>query len=220
MQVLVIDDHTLFRQGLSSLLRRESSKINVSECSNCIEALEFKGKNRFFDLILLDLKLPGVSGLEAVKLIHQEYLGSRLVIISADEEPNIIKSCIEAGAMGYVPKTASFEMLELAIRKILDNGVYLPASIIQSSQGLRIKRQTGFGAKVNVSSDPVKQFTARQLAVLKLLVRGESNKRIAKQLEISDETAKTHVAAVLRILEVSNRTEAVYAAAAIGLDFE
>ena len=212
MRVLVVDDHTLFRQGLRFMLINLCQDVLVVESGSCEEACKFAGEEGTFDLILLDLQLPGISGLRAVAEIRTTFPSARLVVLSGDTSPQSVDASIEAGAMGYVPKTVTSDVLLSALRLILSNGVYLPAEI------MRAARVTDRGGASTMGGNfDATQLTERQRAVLKLLVQGAPNKRIARQLEIGEATVKTHVAAVLKALDVHNRTEAVYATAHLGL---
>lgn len=209
MRILLVDDHPLFREGLRLMLASLDAGAQILQAGSAEEALQMAPTTAPVDLILLDFKLPGMSGLEALDPIRTAYSDARLVILSGETAPAGVNASIEAGAMGYIPKTSSPEVLMSALRLVMSNGVYLPAEIMLAAQvsEQRDERQ------------PRPSLTDRQHAVLKLLVEGAPNKRIAQLLNIGEATVKTHIAGVFRALGVRNRTEAVYASARLGLQF-
>jgi len=213
MRLLLIDDHTLFREGLSLILSGLRADLMLLQAGSCEEAAELANADEQVDLILLDMKLPGVSGVAALKMIRAMFAGTRVIIVSGECTPQDVNAAIEAGAMGYIPKTSSPNLLMSALGVVMANGVYLPAEIMLAARASGIN---GNGAQANA----IVALTDRQCDVLRLLVEGAPNKRIARLLDISEATVKTHLAAVFRLLDVHNRTEAVYAAARLGLNLE
>lgn len=198
MRILLVDDHPLFRQGLKALLLPLDSELELEEAGNCAEALE-RAAAREYDLVLLDLKMPGQSGLDALAALRTMIPATPIVVLSGEDDPYTIRGAIEGGAMGFIPKSSSQELLIQALRLVLAKGVYLPATALD-----------GIDAKVP-------GITPRQLDVLRYVIHGMPNKVIARELNISDWTVKQHVSEVLHRLGVRNRTEAVYAAAKLGL---
>ena len=210
MILLLVDDHALFREGLKFLLRGLDDELVVDEAESCAAATTRQGQFTY-DLILLDLNLPGVGGLEALAAIRAAFPQTPVVVLSGEDDPRTIRATIEQGAMGFVPKSSTPEILIQALKLILAHGVYLPVSALD-----------GDAAPVphaaRESSDAVlASLSARQLEVLRCVIQGQPNKLIARNLALSESTVKAHLSAVFRALGAHNRTEAVYAAAKLGL---
>ena len=165
-------------------------------------------------LVLIDLDLPDSSGTDSLPRLRACAPEVRLVVLSADERRATVERAIELGASGFVPKTAQSDVLTQALRIILDGGVYLPAQRQALQRGTQAAQP---------EDDPVSELhdvlSARQLQVLQLLIAGKSNKLICRELGLSESTVKTHLDAIFRRLQVSNRTQAVMAAARLGLRF-
>lgn len=212
MKVLLIDDHQLFRSGLRTLLSGLQSNIEFVESNDCASAIDVANKDEV-DLVLLDLYLPGTEGFDALELIKSHYHCS-IVVLSSEDEPRVIRSAIAQGAVGFIPKSSSPEVLIAALQLVLANGVYLPPHVLSdytdSVQQLGNDRDA-------YRNDVLNQLTERQLGVLAQAARGKSNKVIARELHIAEGTVKAHLSACYRVLEVNNRTEAVYATASLNL---
>lgn len=214
MHVLLIDDHVMFRQGLMFLLSDLDESLSFSEAGNCAQALEFL-ESESINLILLDLNMPGTKGLEALNAISTAAPTTPVAVLSGEESPNLIRAVIEAGASGYVPKSSSAEILVAALQLILAGGVYLPASALNGvSAGLSLGTLSPGADEIVV---PQSLLSERQTAVLLRAIQGQTNKVIAVDLGIAEGTVKTHLSAAFKVLGVHNRTEAVYAAAKLGL---
>jgi DNA-binding NarL/FixJ family response regulator len=211
MKILLIDDHALFREGLKFLLRSLDAALEVDEAGNCAKALEYAAA-RSYDLVLLDLKMPGVEGLDALAALREAIPGIPLVVISGEDNPGVVRAAIERGAMGFIPKSSTPEVLVQALRLVLAHGVYLPPTVLDAAA----PAPTGgsHGAEGQATS---LGLTARQVDVLRCVIQGKPNKIIARELDISEGTVKAHLSSVLRAFGVRNRTEAVYAAAKLGL---
>lgn len=204
MHVLLVDDHPLFRAGLRSLLERIEPDFRVAEAESCEAALAMGESGAAeFDLILLDLALPGMNGIEGLGRLRERFATTPVVVVSASYEPAHVKQAIDRGAQGFIPKSTPPDMLMSALRLIFDGGVYIPAFAVQGEPA---------ASAVSISS-----LTSAQARVLALLVQGRSNKAIGNALHISDNTVRAHVSAILRALNVTNRTEAVHAALELGL---
>ena len=198
MKILLVDDHALFRQGLKALLLPLHAELELDEAGTCAEALAHAA-TRGYDLVLFDLKMPGQSGLDALAALRAAIPTVPIVVLSGEDDPHTIRGAIERGAMGFIPKSSSQDLMIQALRLVLAKGVYLPATALD-----------GVDAKLP-------GITPRQLDVLRYVIQGMPNKVIARELNISDWTVKQHVSEVLHRLGVHNRTEAVYAAAKLGL---
>jgi DNA-binding NarL/FixJ family response regulator len=198
MKVLLIDDHPLFRQGLRTLLLPLDAELEIDEAGACAEALE-RLATAVYDLVLLDLKLPGQSGLDALEALREAAPAAPIVVLSGEDDPRTLRGAIDRGAMGFIPKSSTQELLIQALRLVLAKGIYLPPAALD-------------GMDADLPS-----LTPRQLEVLRCVIQGLPNKVIARVLDISDWTVKQHVSEVLHRLGARNRTEAVYAAAKSGL---
>ena len=211
MNVLLIDDHALFREGLKFLLRSLDGALEVDEASDCAKALEHVAA-RSYDLVLLDLKMPGVAGLDALAALRDAIPAAPLVVLSGEDNPGVVRAAIERGAMGFIPKSSTPEVLIQALRLVLARGVYLPPAVLDAA---RVPASVASHASSDEMTLP--GLTPRQMDVLRCVIQGKSNKIIARELDVSEGTVKAHLSSVLRALDVRNRTEAVYAAAKLGL---
>jgi two-component system, NarL family, nitrate/nitrite response regulator NarL len=207
MRVLVVDDHPLFREGLRALIERLHPDARVIERGSCETALELvlDDHDGGLDLVLLDLALPGMNGLDGIARFRERFVTTPVVVISASYEPKHVKQAIERGAQGFIPKSMPPELLASALEFIFTGGIYVPPDVLAPRTVLPLA-PAGAGA-----------LTAAQSRVLALMVRGQSNKAIAQALDISDNTVRAHVSAILRALGATNRTEAVAAAIHNGL---
>jgi DNA-binding NarL/FixJ family response regulator len=222
MRILIIDDHSLFREAAALLLERLDRGVAVFEANNADEALRLAAHYHDLDLILLDLALPGLGGLQAIPRIAELTPATPIVVVSGSEDVTQVQASIEAGASGFVPKSAtSYEFLG-ALRIVLSGEIYLPPRFLSGSLPVAdsIGRQepvpTEETSVAGTASDNG-PLTPRQQRVLELLAEGLPNKLIARELNLSDATVKLHVSAILRELRVRNRTEAVVLAGQLGL---
>lgn len=205
MKVLLVDDHPLFRAGLRSLIERMEPSVRAFESDSCEEALALADRDGpGFDLILLDLALPGMNGLDGIARFRERFPTTPVVMVSASYDAHHVKQAIERGAQGFIPKSTAADVLMSALRLIFSGGVYVPPSVLQSPAGAARAAAPAL-------------LTAAQARVLALMARGQSNKAIGNALDISDNTVRAHVSAILRALGVNNRTEAVALALQRGL---
>jgi DNA-binding NarL/FixJ family response regulator len=207
MNILLIDDHALFREGLKFLLRSLDAELVVDEAGDCAKALEHAATRRY-DLVLLDLKMPGVAGLDALAALRDAIPAAPLVVLSGEDNPGVVRAAIERGAMGFIPKSSTPEVLIQALRLVLARGVYLPPAVLDAAAD---------PATATESGTALRGLTPRQMDVLHRVIQGKSNKVIARELDVSEGTVKAHLSSVLRALGARSRTEAVYAAAKLGL---
>lgn len=212
MNILLVDDHPLLRGGMRFLLRSLDAGLEMDEASNCAQALE-RLAGRSYDLVLLDLNMPGVKGLDALDALRDAVPGTPLVVLSGEEDPRVVRAAIERGAMGFIPKSSTPEVLVQALRLVLAHGVYLPPAVLDAEYATPVPASP----RVASGAMPLPGLTPRQMEVLRCVIRGEPNKVIARELDLAEGTVKAHVTAVLRGLGARNRTEAVYAAAKLGL---
>ncbi len=204
MKILLVDDHVLFREGLKFLLRSLDVDLQIDEAGDCAEALA-RARGGACDLVLLDFKMPGLSGLDALAALREALPDALIVVLSGEDSAGIVRAAIERGAMGFIPKSTTPEVLLHALRLVLARSVYLPPAALN-----------GIGA----AQQGTPELTARQMEVLRYVIQGKPNKVIARELDVSEGTIKAHLSSVLRALGARNRTEAVYAAAKLGLRLE
>ncbi len=222
MKVLIVDDHALFADGLAYMLERMEPIPIVVKAANCTEAFEQTAAHGDIGLVLLDLCLPGMSGLEALPLFRQRYPDIPVVVVSATEDRETVLRALDQGAMGYIPKTSSEESLVSALRAIFAGGVYLPRSVLTQPVNSGASKVESNVFAPTASVKPVVRprdlgFTQREADVLRLLVEGKPNKSIGRELNVAESTVKAHLQSACRKLNVTRRTEAIVAIGRIGL---
>ena len=196
------------------LLRSLDAGLDMDEASNAAQALELLAA-RNYDLVLLDLKMPGLNGMDALAALRAAVPGTPLVVLSAEDDPGVVRAAIEGGAMGFIPKSSTPEVLIQALRLVLAQGVYLPPAVLAAAHPAPAPMPSP--AQAGVSADTLPGLTPRQMDVLRCIIKGKANKVIARELDVSEGTVKAHLSAVFMALGAHNRTEAVYAAAKLGL---
>lgn len=202
MKILQADDHPLVREGIRQIISRLGDEVEFFEASTLDELLTLLEEHFDVDLILLDLGMPGMNGFEGYHRIEEKNPAIPVAILSASEEYRHINNAIQAGAVGYIPKSSSPEIMLTAIRLILSGGVYVPAELL--------KRQA-----VSTQDNPVEKLTARQCEVLELVKQGLANKIIADRLNIAEKTVKQHLSTIFRVFGVTNRTQLAIRAGAV-----
>ena len=213
MRILIVDDHAMFRAGLRRLLDNFDTELEIVEAADCVEAGAFA--SQAFDLVLLDLHMPGMDGLEALYSMRPVFESSRIVVLSGVDDPRQVRRAIDAGAAGFIPKSSTPDVLQSAMRLVLADEVYLPAMALRG-----IADDEGDGTAPAAPDRLREALSERQVEVLRKAVQGKANKVIARELGISEGTVKAHLSAAFRALGVRNRTEAVYAAARSGLQLK
>lgn len=220
MELLLVDDHTLFREGLALVLKNLDDNITIYEAGDGDSAVAILSDHPDVDLVLLDLQLPGVNDFSLLKTLKQTWPLVPIAILSANENPNLIQQALALGANGFVTKSSNSKIMLRAIQLILDGDIYIPKAILNTpGNGPAMPSISPPPPSTEPKQPPQAdiRLTERQQAVLQLMADGLSNKEIAKALGTSPSTVKVHVAAILRVLDVSNRTHAVAAAKGLGL---
>jgi len=214
MKVLLVDDHALLRDGLALVMAQEFIGLQLLQAGTLAEAHAALRRDPDVRLVLLDLALPDGDGIRALPQLRDEAPGATLVALSADESTETVLAAINAGAAGYIPKSAQAGVMLAALRVVLSGGVYLPPAALERREVPR----GGSAPWAPASQWPEDLgFSPRQTDVLRLLVEGKSNKLISRELDMSESTVKTHLAAIFRKLDANSRTQAVVAAARLGL---
>jgi two-component system nitrate/nitrite response regulator NarL len=204
MKILHADDHPMFREGLRFFLQLLGTQVTVLEAGNLRAALDKLALEWPVDLLLLDLQMPGMGEIEGFLAIRRSYPTLPVVIVSGVNDPQIIRTLLDGGARGYIPKFTGSEQLMDALRRVLNGEVYVPDAVF-----LPPSRAAGNGDAA--------PLTSRQLQILPLLAEGMPNKRIADALGLTEGTVKQHLKDLFRRLNTSNRTQAVREARRLGL---
>lgn len=226
MRVLLIDDHPLILAALQTVIQGLGEGVQVLGADSAAQARETLQARQDFDLVLLDLNLGDASGFDVLEEFRALYPSLPVVVISASDRASDVIRAIDQGAMGFVPKRTSNEVLAQALKLVMSGGIYVPPMSLGSEapepepvahapaadkrfQVQALASQSGYQTPANGLESL--QLTPRQTDVLALLLQGKPNKIIARELGVSVETIKDHVAAVLKALGVSSRTQAVLA---------
>jgi len=210
MKILIADDHELFRDGLRHVLDQLGGSLAIVEASDFPQAIQAVEREQDIDIVLLDLSMPGMvwnEGLQRLRELLPDQ--SPIIILSASDERRHVLQAVNLGAAGFIPKTSSSRVMLSALKLVLSGGVYLPPALLEQGGG------SDNGPMTNEHS--VSFLTPRQREVLALLGQGKSNKEIARVLQLAEGTVKLHVTAILKALNVNNRTRAVVAASQLGL---
>jgi DNA-binding NarL/FixJ family response regulator len=203
---VIADDHPLFRGALKEAVGQLFSATKIFEAGGFDELQGLLEREADMDLVLLDLSMPGVRGFSGLLYLRAQFPGVPVVVVSANEEPDVIRRCMEFGASGFLPKTLGVEVMRTAIHKVLDGGVWTPPDIdLQSTDD---KETRDLVARLAT-------LTPQQVRVLMMLSEGLLNKQIAFELTVSEATVKAHVSAILQKLGVESLTQAVIAASKI-----
>jgi DNA-binding NarL/FixJ family response regulator len=213
MNILVVDDHALIRDALRGVLAELRDDASIFEAPDSRRAMQSIAEHPDLDLVLLDLGLPDRSGFDVLAELRERYPAISVVVLSASDKRDDIARALDLGALGFIPKSASREVMLSAFRLIFSGGIYVPPEILGPAQAAR--------ATAARSSPPASAaelgLTERQEDVLGLMMKGKSNKAICRALGLAEPTVKNHVTAILKALKASNRTEAVIAAGELGL---
>jgi DNA-binding NarL/FixJ family response regulator len=208
MNILLVDDHALFREGLRALMLKLSPDITIYEAASLEGAID-ECRATQFRMALLDLGLSQSDGLETLDAFRIGVPGVPVVVLSGDEAPQRIRAAIDRGAVGYVPKSHTSDLMIAALRLVLSGGVYLPP--------LALDDDLGFGQGSAPITQTFARLSPRQREVAQLLLQGQSNKVIGRKLGLSEGTIKAHVSAIYQIIGAKNRVEAVTLAAKSGI---
>jgi DNA-binding NarL/FixJ family response regulator len=206
--IIIADDHPLFRGALKQAVSGIFSDLQVIEAGTLEETTAALNSGLDADLILLDLKMPGVSGFSGLTFLRSQFPSVPVVVVSGVDDAATIRTCIEFGASGYIPKTTPIEVMNKAVRAVLAGGSWTPPEI---PLGDAADKETGDLVRRLAS------LTPQQMRVLTMLSEGLLNKQIAYELSVSEATVKAHVSAILMKLGVESRTQAVIAAAKIDI---
>ena len=205
-RILIADDHPLVRGALRQAVANAVAGVEIVECGSLAEVTKALEGRAEFDLVLLDLAMPGVRGFSGLMVLRAQFPGAPVVVVSGHEERSVIRLCIDFGASGFIPKSTDMETMQGAIRSVLAGEVWVPADVDLHGP---VDRDTVDSVRRLAS------LTPQQVRVLMMLSEGLLNKQIAYELSVSEATVKAHVSAILQKLGVESRTQAVIAAARI-----
>ncbi len=218
MKILVVDDHPLILEALHQVLKQLDPNVDVRGAQTAEQAMALARAHPDADLLLLDIGLPGVDGLDLLASVRAAHPALPAVVLSASDGRENVMRAIDLGAMGFIPKSSSNQVMLGALRLVLSGGVYLPPAALMHTD----ERPGPPPASVHTARDGGMTardlgLTERQSQVLGLILQGKPNKLICRELELAEGTVKIHVAAILRALNVSTRTQAVIEASRLGL---
>jgi DNA-binding NarL/FixJ family response regulator len=205
MKLLVVDDHPVVRQGLVALLGQLGSRTEILQAGSADEALAAVAADPDIEIVLLDLMMPGMTGMAAIAEFGRRRPDLPVIVLSSSEDPHEARSALAAGALGYVPKSASQHTLIAAIGLVLKGDIYVPPLVLNEAGAMsrgQLDRRAG------ATQSPL---TERQIEVLRRLSVGQPNKTIALELQLSEKTVKAHITAIFKALNVVNRTQAAAA---------
>jgi DNA-binding NarL/FixJ family response regulator len=208
-RLLIADDHPLFRGALREAITGLFEHADILEAGSFDQATKLLDGGAEIDLILLDLLMPGMRGFSGLMYLRAQYPTVPIIVVSANDDPIIVRRCMKLGASGFIPKTLGIEDMRGAIDRVLAGHIWTPPDI-------DIDR--GLDAQTSVLISRLSSLTPQQVRVLMMLSEGLLNKQIAYELGVSEATVKAHVSAILQKLGVESRTQAVIAASKIELD--
>jgi DNA-binding NarL/FixJ family response regulator len=201
MKLLIVDDHSMVRAGLAALLEQPRYSMSVLLAKDAKEGLDVVGANPDIEVVLLDISMPEIDGIAALKEFGRIRPDLPVILLAASENPSDIRRGLAAGALGYVPKSSSPETLLSAIRLVMSGEVSVPPVML---------RGDGNGGEPAGSLHHITiPLTKRQIEVLRFLDRGLSNKAIGRELQLAERTVKAHITAIFKSLRVTNRADAV-----------
>jgi DNA-binding NarL/FixJ family response regulator len=205
-RLVIADDHPLFRGALREAVAGLFAGADIGEAGSFDDVARLLERGGDVDLILLDLSMPGVRGFSGLMYLRAQYPSVPIVVVSANDDPAVIRRCLDLGTSGFIPKTLGTDEMRIAIKRVLDGGVCTPPDV---------DLDAGADAETAALMARLTSLTPQQVRVLMMLSEGLLNKQIAYELSVSEATVKAHVSAILQKLGVDSRTQAVIAAAKI-----
>lgn len=199
INIMIVDDHSMIREGLKQLLELDGDMRVVEEASDGVECLEKIGTANP-DVLLLDINMPRMNGLEVLAKLKEKKIKTKVLVLTVHNEIDYLLKAVEIGINGYLLKDSESSELKKAIVSVVDGENYIQPSLIPSLNAKMIQRDN--------DKDKIEDLTRRELEVLKLLATGNYNKEIAEELGISERTVKNHVSNIFKKIEVTDRTQA------------
>jgi DNA-binding NarL/FixJ family response regulator len=205
-RLVIADDHPLFRGALREAVSGLFSGSDIAEAGSLEEVTKLLDRGGDVDLVLLDLAMPGVRGFSGLMYLRAQYPSVPVIVVSGNDDPAVIRRCMDFGASGFIPKILGVDAMRTAIARVLEGGVWTPPEVDLKS---------GADAATTEVVRRLATLTPQQVRVLMMLSEGLLNKQIAYELSVSEATVKAHVSAILQKLGVESRTQAVIAASKI-----
>jgi DNA-binding NarL/FixJ family response regulator len=205
-RLVIADDHPLFRGALREAVTGLFDSGDIAEAGSFDDISKLLDRNTDVDLVLLDLAMPGVRGFSGLMYMRAQYPGIPVVIVSGNDDPAVIRRCMDFGASGFIPKTLGVDHMRKAIERVIGGGIWTPPDVDLSAK----PDDASAAILARLAS-----LTPQQVRVLMMLSEGLLNKQIAYELSVSEATVKAHVSAILQKLGVESRTQAVIAASKI-----
>lgn len=217
--IVIADDHPLFRDAMRCVLLKVFPDVNILEAQCVMSTLEAVDNHPEVDLILLDLKMEGMDGVNGIIKIRNQHPEIPIVVVSSEENKSIVLQTITCGAISFISKSTEGKKIGEALVNILNGQVYLPPDIIKSGSEVAATEETkNENTPPPIDISLVVALTRRQLLVLEHIVKGQSNKRIAYDLNIAETTVKSHVSTILNKLNVNNRVQAALRSSSLDFD--
>ena len=204
MKILLIDDHDLFRDGIKLVLANLDADIEILSANSYENALPLMLEHQDLDIILLDLGLPGLCDINALEAVRSQLPSTPVVVLSGNDDRAKVQQMLNMGAQGYIPKSTNSSVLLQSLKLVLSGGIYVPPEILP-----QLSNNVGYYSPREQVDTPL---TPRQYDVLGKLIHGYSNKEIGDLLQMAESTVRVHIAAILKKLNVSNRTRAAHLA--------
>jgi DNA-binding NarL/FixJ family response regulator len=228
MKFLVLDDHELIREAMRAALAQMESEAEIFEASDGAEGIRMVEQHPDLDLIMLDLNLPDRDGFSLLAELRRNHPGISVVVMSGQQDQDSVVKALNMGALGFIPKSVPRRVILGALQLVMSGGTYIPPQGLATGQ-LQAATSTALPSASKASAAPPPGgdtkvspadlgLTPRQCDVLALVMQGKPNKAICRDLDLSEATVKTHVSAIMRALDVSNRVEIVVAVSALKLD--
>jgi DNA-binding NarL/FixJ family response regulator len=211
MKILLIDDHVLIREALQGIFKELRPDATVLEAANCSQGMRLAEEHADLEVILLDLTLPDGDGFNVLADLRELYPAVSIVVLSATNDRDKVMRALDLGAVGFIPKSTQRAVMLSGLQLVLSGGIYIPPEILTRKELPSSPAPKQIATAQSRVSPRDLGLTERQVEVLALMMQGKSNKAICGVLHLSESTVKNHVGAILKVLRVTNRTEAVMA---------
>lgn len=215
MNILIADDHTFIRSGLQDNLQKILPQAVIFNADSAAQSLQLAAQNIDFRLAIVDLFMPDMDGFIFLRKLCNSHPELPVIVISATEDPAHVRKVLDLGAMGFIPKSSSTQQFNNVVHVVLSGGTHIPenfAATLNSDQAHSVNSEADADAM-----QLKRQLTLRQKEILAKLGEGKSNKQIARELLVSENTVKVHVSSILKVLNLDNRTQAGIAAEKLNL---
>ena len=211
IRILLVDDHNLFRSGIRLLLSRNPDFEVVGEAADGLEGVK-RAKELLPDIVLLDLHMPGISGIEATQLLRQDVPDTHVILLTVSEDAEDLSAGLKAGAAGYLLKNIDADYLLDSLKRVMNGD-----SVISSDMTKKLFAQIRNDSPAQPAAPEIEKLTPREKEILAQLAAGLSNKEIARKLDVAESTVKIHLQSILKKLGLSNRVQAAIYAVGHGM---